>query len=306
MSFGERFLELPDLFPARASGERCGGERATLRFAGEAFRLQGLSEVQQLALREKFAELPKNPVEGSQPVVSQLFRVPQSEFVEIGSREKTYVPEFDYAPHQVRVAGWDFMALLDWRRGRLAGSLWTSHDSGDQFLQACENYLRILTAYRLLEVGGVLLHCAGAVGGGGAFLFCGASGAGKSTITRLNLERGQTVLSDDLNGVRPVVGSMMVEPVPFAGDLRPSQISFQPRPLRAVLQLVKAPRPELRPLSPGQAVGMLLSCSPFVNQDPYRSERLLANLEEISRSAPVQRLAFARETGFWRLLDSLS
>ena len=305
MSFGERFLELPDLFPARASGERWGGEEMTLNLAGERFRLEGLSRAQQRSVESRFARFPGAAGEDTLPVVSRLFRVPQSEFVDIDAPAGVYVPEFDHSAQQVRVAGWEFMARLDWRQGSLEGSLWTSHDGGGRFLQACENYLRILTAYRLVEAGGALLHSAGAVEGGGAFLFCGASGAGKSTLTRLNVECGRPVLSDDLNGVHPGGGGMIAEPVPFAGDLPPEQISFQPRPLRALFHLVKAPRPELRPLGRGESVGLLLSCSPFVNQDPFRSDRLLANLERIARSVPTHVLAFAREPGFWQLLEGL-
>jgi len=67
---------------------------------------------------------------------------------------------------------------------------------------AIDGVLRILHSLILARQGGFLVHAASAVRNGRAFLFCGVSGAGKTTISRL-APPDVVLLTDEISYVRP-------------------------------------------------------------------------------------------------------
>lgn len=298
--FGATFLRTPDLFPARHSGESWGHEAVTLDLPGGPYRFSGLSAAQAAAVRHRFGGRCR--AGGTGTVESRLFRVAVDDFLEIDARGWEYGVDLDFAPDGVRMAGLRLMGRLDWRPG-LTGALWTSEE-GELFAGIFENFFRALVAYRLLEQGGVVVHSAGIVRDGGAFLFLGRSGAGKTTVSRLGLERGATVLSDDLNALQPGAAGAELEKLPFTGDLGgdlgDSGAPAARYPLRALFRLEKSGEDRLIPLSRAEAVACLLACSPFLNVDPYRREDLIATLLRLL--APGFALRFSLGGGFWSIL----
>ncbi|HSG38072.1 MAG TPA: hypothetical protein VLE27_00420, partial [Thermoanaerobaculia bacterium] len=228
--------------------------------------------------------------------------------------------EMDQTPAAVRLAGLRLMARLDWTPS-LAGAFWTPEGAGEEFSSVFENYLRVLAAYRLLERGGALIHSAGVTDGQAAFLLLGPSGAGKTTSSRLCLEAGATVLSDDLNAVRispspgegggrgrergPGGEGPCVVKLPFTGDLGERSGGPESVPLRALLKLVQGPEDRLRPLSPAAAVAALVAAAPFVNRDPWRREALLGTLEALARAVPAYELTFTLGGDVWGILRSI-
>jgi hypothetical protein len=196
------------------------------------------------------------------------------------------------------------MARLDWTL-HLSGGLWTSEAAGEEWTSVFENYLRVLTAYRLLEEGGAVLHSAGVTDGEAAWLLLGPSGAGKTTASRLCLDRGASVLSDDLNAVRLGEDGARLVKLPFTGDLGERSGGTVPLPLRAVLRLVQGAEDEARPLTPAAALAALVAAAPFVNRDPWRREALLAVLERLARSVPAWELTFALQGDVWAILRSI-
>jgi hypothetical protein len=196
------------------------------------------------------------------------------------------------------------MARLGWTPA-LAGALWTPETAGEEWTSVCENYLRLLTAYRLLEEGGALLHSAGVSDGASAWLLLGPSGAGKTTASRLCLAAGGTVLSDDLNAVLFRDGRARLRKLPFTGDLGERTGGPESVPLRAVLRLAQGEAEGLRPLSPAAALAGLVAAAPFVNRDPFRREALLGVLERLARAVPAWEVTFAREGGLWAILRSI-
>ena len=117
----------------------------------------------------------------------------------------------------------------------------------------------------------MLLHSAGVVDAGSAWVFVGRSGAGKTTLAGSSLAAGREILSDDLNAVVPAPGGPRVAPVPFAGDHRGS--ATEPVRLAALCRLVQGRRTLLEPMSGAEALSTLLAAAPFVNQDPHRLEQ---------------------------------
>ena len=311
MSFGETFLTTPDLFPARQAGELWGTEELELSIPGGPYRCSGLDPRQVEAAREHFGEFVSEPRE-REPVSTEgpevrFYRVAPGEFRTFDLRGWEYSLDFDYQPSAIRLAGLRFMGRLDWRPG-LAGAVWTAESGGGRFTEIFENFLRVMTAYRLLEMGGVMLHSAGIESGDRAWIFFGRSGAGKTTLSRKSLASGRRVLSDDINAVRPrsVGGSdrMVVERMPFAGDLGRTGRPGEAFPLAGLFKLDKRPGPadggvELRPLGPASALAALAACAPFVNLDPHREEVLSRRLERLVGEVPCRILTSSLAGDVW-------
>ncbi|MDH3255846.1 MAG: hypothetical protein OEM62_12690, partial [Acidobacteriota bacterium] len=164
-------------------------------------------------------------------------------------------------------------------------------------------FFRLVVAYRLNQLGGVLLHSAGVVRASRAYLFLGRSGAGKTTISRISRAAGLEVLSDDMNAVLPSVGGAVVEKLPFAGDLGQTGSRAGGGDLAALFRLEKAAAHNLRPLSEPEAVALLVSCSPYLNADPHRTDELLHNARRLLRGCTANVLAFRPDPDFWKLLE---
>ena len=292
MRFGERFLAYPDLFPARRGGEPWGDRRLRLDLPGGPYRVAGLSARQAEAAGERFGEICREEAGGESgaAVEARLFAVAAGEFVPVDTRGWEYALDFDHRPSAVCLAGIRLMVRLDWAEGTgLASGLWTSEDGGaegDLFPGIFENFLRVLVAYRLLELGGLVVHSAGVVDRGEAYLFLGRSGAGKTTLSRLSEAAGRSVLSDDLNALLPGPGGARVEKLPFTGDVGDRRRGAPAHPLARLLRLEKAAEDSLRPLSRAGAAAQLLACAPFVNVDPHRRERAAANAAELRPDGP--------------------
>ncbi|HVT58050.1 MAG TPA: hypothetical protein VHR45_06600 [Thermoanaerobaculia bacterium] len=350
MSFGERFLHNPDLFPARRAGEVWGDREVILDLPGGPYRLAGLAAAQEESLRSGYGDLcrPRGaappPADRAAAVApgtvteARIFRAAAADFRQFDTRGWDYELDTDNTPEAVRLAGLRLLARLEWRP-TLAAALWTSEGEGELFPGICENFLRILVAYRLLEAGGVVLHSAGLLLAGSAFLFLGRSGAGKTTLARLASERGAEVLSDDLNAVcpanpagpanpanppnppnpasppilpeaRPAAALALVHKLPFTGDLGDRAVQRPPAALRAFFRLEKAAGDAddaIAPLSRAEAVACMLACAPFVNADPHRRERLLSNLLDLlpagRDAAGAYSLRFSLAGGFWSILN---
>jgi hypothetical protein len=307
MTFGGGFLRLPDLFPGRRAGEPWGDREVALDIAGGPYLVSGLSTAQDEALRLRFAGLCRSGSEGA-VVATQVFRAPAADFLDRDVRGWEYTLDMEPSPAGMRLAGLRLMARLDgWPE--LAGGLWTCEAAGEEWAAAvCENFLRVLVAYRLVAEGGALIHSAGLTDGESGFLLLGRSGAGKTTASRLCLARGAAVLSDDLNAVRFGAAEARLWKVPFTGDLgdrgggatAPASV-----PLRAVVRLVQGEREGLRPLSPASALAGLVAAAPYVNRDPWRREDLLAALERLARGVPAYELTFSLEGDPWAILRSI-
>lgn len=305
MPFGDAFLTRPDLFPARRSGEVWGDREVTIALPGGPYRFTGLNGVQVEAVRERFGACF---VPGEGPLETRVFRMAEDEYREIDTRGWEYGLDLDAGPDAVRLAGLRLSGRLDWRPG-LTGALWTPDGGSDRFAGIFENFFRVLTAYRLLEEGGLLVHGAAVASRGRAVLALGRSGAGKTTFSRLALAQGGEVLSDDLNALRRTAGGTVVEKLPFTGDLGgdlEGGAAAGTFPLAALLRLEKSPQDEVIPLGRAESIGLLLACSPFVNVDPHRREALLANLTTLLPAAgdpPAWALRFALGGGCWPILE---
>ncbi len=279
-----------------------GGETLVLDFCGGPYRFTGLSRSQAQAAGRRYRHYLL-PADAETRVTTHVRRLSDSCFRPIDTRGWTYERmEYQYHPDQVQVAGLKMLARISPAKAR-EGYLGTSLDGHDWFPGLVfENYFRMLTAYRLLALGGVMLHSAGILFEGKARLFLGHSGAGKSTLSELAQQRGLSILSDDLNVLLPAAGRVKVEKVPFTGTFAQSTEQRRSFDLEGLFRLSQGRDDALGPLSPGQALTLLLSCAPFVNEDPYRFERLADNLTGILHQTTARHLVFNRDGGCFDLL----
>jgi hypothetical protein len=189
-------------------------------------------------------------------------------------------------------------------RGGGAGSLRISqpwdmkHAAG-----AVENYLRWTVADLALSRGGFVIHAAGLVREGDALVFFGHSGAGKSTLCSMSPEA--LLLSDDLVMVLKEGGTFRATTTPFQGTLSQSAKERNSFPLAALFRLRQSTEVRVVTLPRGLAVGMVLSCCPFISDPAKRSNLLIPLVESLCASAPVGELHFRKEPSFWGVVDEL-
>lgn len=299
MSFGASWLSHPDLFPARLAGEPWGEGVLALDFAGGPYLFRGLSPRQEEELRRRFGPLCVPGDAAGAARETTLFRLAESELKRPDLTGTDYTFDRRPAATSVELAGWDFLARIE--TAPLRGGLWTPEDGGGAFECLLENYFRVLVAYRLLELGGVLLHSSAVVAESRAHLFLGPSGAGKTTAARKSQKRGFLVLSDDINALCPEGENVVVEKLPFAGELAQESTPRQCWRLGSLQKLIQGGHAR-EPLRPAATLALLLSCAPFVNADPWRHERLVANLENLVRRFPAFSLRSERDADFWPLI----
>ena len=95
-----------------------------------------------------------------------------------------YVPRKVYAGGTVALTGGNFEALIEKNPSACSRSkLGVAQERDIANLGVIDNFLRVLVAYRALALDGVMLHSAGLVFDGRAFVFPGCSNAGKTTLT---------------------------------------------------------------------------------------------------------------------------
>lgn len=165
-----------------------------------------------------------------------------------------------------------------------------------------ENFLRVLYAHLVVERDGLLVHAAGVVRDGLAYVFLGPSGSGKTTVARLSSDA--IVLSDDMVIVRTTKNGVRAYGVPFRGDFPEAPRSNVAAQVAGLFCLRKGDDHSLQPLPKVHALAELVACVPFVMTAPAMSRRVMAIGERIVHHLPVNALTFRRDAGFWPLIAS--
>lgn len=175
-------------------------------------------------------------------------------------------------------------------------------DAGRDFYTLC-NLHRAALSWMLPRHAALLIHAAGIVVAGRAFLMIGAHGAGKTTWARIALEAGCQVVSDDL----VIVDSIDRCPTLVAAPLR-STLRFDYQlgrwPLAAILLPRHGPTHEIETLAGIVVHAGLTANLPFINDatvpDPVVAERV----DQLAAAVPCARLTFSRDSGYLALLAS--
>jgi hypothetical protein len=163
-----------------------------------------------------------------------------------------------------------------------------------------ENFLRVLYSWRCIYKDALLVHSAGVIKDGKAFVFFGPSRSGKTTVACLSLDH--MVLSDDLVIIKKD-DTYKAYGVPFQGDMPETPRTNAQANLYGLFCLKKDASHFIRPLGHSQAVAELISCVPFVIKDLALSQRAMDICTNLIASVPVKELHFRRDKGFWKVID---
>ena len=164
----------------------------------------------------------------------------------------------------------------------------------------------LVFAHHFAHHGAMVVHGCGLVADGRGLLFCGHSGAGKTTTALLwrAHRRGTEVLSDDRIVVRLRAGRPWIFGTPWHGSGR----FAEPRgvPLSAVFFLRQAKRSRPSDLATPTAAAHLFARSFPPPWSGPGIDRVLALCARVARTVPCRTLSFARdETAVRAVIDAL-
>lgn len=148
-------------------------------------------------------------------------------------------------------------------------------------------------ARHLLEFGGFQLHASAVILEGKAYLFSAPSGVGKSTHTE-KWQRlfGAEYLNDDKPALRQIAGEWMVYGTPWSGkyDLSVPKSA----PLGGVTFLRRAEENQMEPLTPAQALPLLMSQT-VSRLRREQMQLLLPMADQLLRQVPIWMLSCRNE-----------
>ena len=213
--------------------------------------------------------------------------------------DETYRLETRRTGESLALWSYEFAGRLDPSEGRATLAL--VEERGGQFDRGLENFLRVVTAFYILERGGLLLHASGVVRDGAAHLFFGPSGRGKTTVTHLSPE--DIVLSDDLSLIVRNGGGFEAAGIPFGMAHHRVPDSRDSFPIASLNSLVQSLEVKREPLTGARALAELSASLPFVMQETRQSGRALEVIERLLATVPAYRLWFRKDPSFWTVIE---
>ncbi len=165
----------------------------------------------------------------------------------------------------------------------------------------------LLFQHHFARAGVLVLHACGLVVDGAAVLFCGTSGAGKTTSARLwsRLRRGTRVLSDDRVVVTRQGRDHRAHGTPWHGEGR--YASPASAPLRALYFIRHAEKSAASPLPAAHAAARLFARTFPPPWDPLAVGRTLAACGALAESVPSWDLRVRPDRSMIRaVLETLS
>jgi len=174
---------------------------------------------------------------------------------------------------------------------------------GDEDVRAYAlmNLLLAALAWRLPDLDTAVVHAAGVVVRGRAFVLVGAAGSGKSTFARCARDGGALSLSEDLVVLHAAGAGFEALSVPFrADDRRPAGPGRWP--VAAVLLPEAGPEPGMRPADRMRARASLAANLPYAADSRRHGPALVTLMERLLAAVPVCTLTFRPDGSFLPLL----
>lgn len=168
---------------------------------------------------------------------------------------------------------------------------------------------QLLLMYFLAARKGILTHAAGVVRNGKAFMFAGASGAGKSTFSQLLADvRIGKMLSDERVIVREIDGIMQACGTPWAGTA--GIACNRSAPLAGIYFLKHDQGNHMRKLAAGDALEKLLPLISIPWYDPDIMARIIAFAKHLAAAVPAYEMGFKPDRSavdfFWQFQKTAS
>lgn len=153
---------------------------------------------------------------------------------------------------------------------------------------------QLLMMHFLARRRGMLVHTAGVVIAGKAYLFAGVSGAGKSTFSLLlAAARAGRMLSDERVIVRLVKGRPVAFGTPWAGTANIA--SAGSAPLAGIFFLKHGCGNEIRRLDPVAAADRMLPMVSIPWYDPDTAVPIIAFVKRLASRVPAHEFSFVRD-----------
>jgi hypothetical protein len=187
----------------------------------------------------------------------------------------------------------DFWAEWDPRRGR--GRVQQS-----AYPHAIDSVLRIVHTLLLARQGGFLLHAASSIRGDRAFLFSGASGAGKTTLSRLAPPDAK-LLTDEISYIRRDGDAYRACGTPFTGELELNGENCS-APIAALFFLKQGPENRMDPIGQPEAARSLLRNILFFAEDAELVKEVFRSACRFVERIPVRRLTFVPDEKVWEMI----
>ncbi|HWR57852.1 MAG TPA: AAA family ATPase [Thermodesulfovibrionales bacterium] len=152
---------------------------------------------------------------------------------------------------------------------------------------------QILVMYVLAERRGALLHSSGVVCDGKVYVFCGKSGAGKSTVSRHFRSAGYEVLSDDRIAARKMGDAFWAFGTPWSGE---AGISMNKGlPLGGIFFISHHHDNVIREITPAGAAERLMPITSIPWYDQRAMTGILSFCEEVVLGVPAYELQLRPE-----------
>lgn len=186
---------------------------------------------------------------------------------------------------------WDFIAKID-LKNRYACILIAPVGTP----LCLDSIFRIIASFVSVQKGGFLLHSAAIATQNGAFVFCGISGSGKSTIAKISSEEFD-VLTDEMTLIEKVDSEYRVWGTPFWGEL---QLSVnQCAPLRAIFTISKAKVNSFEKISKAEGLTEFMKTILYFAQNLELNNALMDLSIDFLATIPFKKLNFLPDKSFW-------
>ena len=277
-------------------------------------QLTGLSNRQLASLKEIYPDFIDDtmPDAAEYDIECCAYRLDHRPLVSSGalSRNGQYAPRKKRYPNKdgIELTGINFEARIGLKSPLAPASLGVADEHELVKANVIENFLRVFSAHRALDQGGVVLHSAGLVFDDKAYIFSGHSNAGKTTLTRKAYQKGARVLSDDINLLLPDAEGYQAHAVPFTGefgrtlDHQGSQDSY---PVVGIILLQQGDSLNTETVNASDAVATLLTGCPFVNDDEVESAVLFDSVTALVEKLPVIRLISRRDDNIEQIMSDV-
>lgn len=270
-----------------------------LDIGGWSYRFAGMDPSLRTQLEERYrAFLEETPGQGAFSIgvldgAVEHFVPPERE-----SRDGPHPLSLGWEGAALLVRSFGFAAWIDLEKE--TGEMALARREYERWHWGVENLLRVTTAWRAAAEGGVLLHAAGILRDGLAYLFMGASGSGKSTLARTSREG--KVLSDDLILIRKGREGYRAVGTPFRGTYAGGSPIRGEFPIAGIYRIFPSGENRVEACPPAHAVADLLAAAPFVVDQVAHDPGILERLRSLANRHPPAYLHFTREGDFWDLL----
>jgi hypothetical protein len=168
--------------------------------------------------------------------------------------------------------------------------------SGGESLHPADYPLdQLLLMYYFARRRGLLAHAAGMVLKGKAYLFAGASGAGKSTFSLLQAAaRVGKMLSDERMIVREISGEMVAFGTPWAGTAGIARKGSAP--LAGIFFLTHGKRNQIKKMDPAAAADRMLPMISIPWYDPDSAAQIIAFAKRVFAAVPAYEFSFTPDS----------